>query len=75
MLPAIAQSIYYYGIVFRPRIDIYPISYRKGQEVRGMLIDRLELIPVVAKELKYQLSLKNNTFEGSVSTNFKMSTL
>ena len=35
--------------------------------------DRLELIPVVAKELKYQLSLKNNTFEGSVSTNFKMS--
>lgn len=35
--------------------------------------DRLRLIPVVAKELNYQLSLKNNTFEGSVSTNFKMS--
>ncbi len=35
--------------------------------------DRLKLIPVVAKELKYQLSLKNNTYEGSVSTNFKMS--
>ncbi|KFL33298.1 MULTISPECIES: F0F1 ATP synthase subunit delta [unclassified Sulfurospirillum] len=35
--------------------------------------DRLALIAVVAKELKYQLSLKNNTYEGSVSTNFKMS--
>ena len=35
--------------------------------------DRLKLIPIVIKELKYQLSLKNNTFEGSVSTNFKMS--
>lgn len=35
--------------------------------------DRLKLIPVVAKELKYQLSLKNNTYEGNVSTNFKMS--
>lgn len=35
--------------------------------------DRLKLIPVVSKELKYQLSLKNNTYEGSVSTNFKMS--
>jgi len=34
--------------------------------------DRLKLIPVIAKELKYQLSLKNNTYEGSVSTNFKM---
>lgn len=35
--------------------------------------DRLKLIPSVAKELKYQLSLKNNTFEGSVLTNFEMS--
>ncbi|ATB68737.1 ATP synthase delta chain [Sulfurospirillum diekertiae] len=35
--------------------------------------DRLKLIPHMAKELKYQLSLKNNSFEGSVSTNFKMS--
>ena len=35
--------------------------------------DRLKLIPVVSKELKYQLSLKNNTYEGTVSTNFKMS--
>lgn len=35
--------------------------------------DRLRLIPVVAKELKYQLSLKSNTFEGNISTNFKMS--
>ena len=35
--------------------------------------DRLKLIPIVTKELKYQLSLKNNTFEGSVATNFKMS--
>lgn len=34
--------------------------------------DRLTLISVVAKELKYQLSLKNNTYEGSVATNFKM---
>lgn len=35
--------------------------------------DRLKLILTVAKELKYQLSLKNNSYEGSVLTNFKMS--
>lgn len=35
--------------------------------------DRLTLISVIAKELKYQLSLKNNTYEGNVATNFKMS--
>jgi F-type H+-transporting ATPase subunit delta len=35
--------------------------------------DRLKLIPIVAKELKYQFSLKNNSYEGSVLTNFKMS--
>ena len=35
--------------------------------------DRLKLIPAIVKELKYQLSLKNNSYEGSVLTNFKMS--
>jgi F-type H+-transporting ATPase subunit delta len=35
--------------------------------------DRLNLIPSIAKELKYQLALKNNTFEGKVSTNFALS--
>ena len=35
--------------------------------------DRLTLIPSMAKELKYKLSLKSNTFEGDVSTNFEMS--
>lgn len=32
--------------------------------------DRLTLIPLIVKELKYQFALKNNTFSGKVSTNF-----
>ncbi|NCB53879.1 MAG: F0F1 ATP synthase subunit delta [Epsilonproteobacteria bacterium] len=35
--------------------------------------DRLSLIPLMAKELKYQLSLKNNTYEGKILTNFAVS--
>lgn len=34
--------------------------------------DRLKLIPNVVEELAYQIALKNNTFEGTVSTNFAM---
>lgn len=35
--------------------------------------DRLKLIPVIVKELKYQLALKSNTYEGNVLTNFEIS--
>ncbi len=34
--------------------------------------DRLEIIPSIVKELKYQISLKKNAFEGTVSTSFEM---
>jgi len=34
--------------------------------------NRLALIPLIAKELQYQLSLKNNVFEGEVMSNFKV---
>ncbi len=34
--------------------------------------DRLNLIPSILKELKYQLSLKNNTYEGDIVSNFEM---
>ncbi|WP_024953852.1 F0F1 ATP synthase subunit delta [Sulfurospirillum arcachonense] len=36
------------------------------------LNDRLALIPVIAKELKYQTSLKSNSFEGEVVSNFEI---
>lgn len=36
--------------------------------------DRLGLLPSIAKELKYQLSLKNNTYEGEIVSNFEVST-
>lgn len=36
------------------------------------LNDRLPLIPVIAKELKYQISLKNNSYEGEIISNFKI---
>lgn len=35
-----------------------------------VLNDRLVLIPSIVKELNYQLSLKNNVFEGEVLSNF-----
>ena len=35
-----------------------------------VLNDRLVLIPAIVKELNYQLSLKNNVFEGEVFSNF-----
>jgi len=35
--------------------------------------DRLTLIPMIVKELKYQLALKSNTYEGHVLTNFTVS--
>ncbi len=35
--------------------------------------DRLKMIPTMVKELKYQLALKNNTYEGEVLTNFAVS--
>lgn len=34
--------------------------------------DRLKLIPTIAKELKYQVSLKNNTFEGEIFSSFEI---
>lgn len=34
--------------------------------------DRLKLIPSIVKELKYQISLKNNSFEGEVMSNFEI---
>jgi len=34
--------------------------------------NRLALIPSIAKELNYQLSLKNNVFEGEVMSDFKV---
>ena len=37
-----------------------------------VLNDRLGLIPSIAKELNYQISLKKNVFEGEVLSNFKM---
>lgn len=37
------------------------------------LNDRLILIPSIVKELNYQLSLKNNVFEGEVLSNFTIS--
>lgn len=37
-----------------------------------VLNDRLGLIPLIAKELNYQISLKKNVFEGEVLSNFKM---
>lgn len=35
--------------------------------------DRLSLIPTISKELKYQISLKNNSYEGEVISNFEIS--
>lgn len=35
--------------------------------------DRLPLIPTIAKELKYQVSLKSNSYEGEVISNFEIS--
>ena len=35
--------------------------------------DRLTLIPTIAKELKYQISLKSNSYEGEVISNFEIS--
>lgn len=37
------------------------------------LNDRLSLVPSIVKELNYQLSLKNNVFEGEVLSNFTIS--
>jgi F-type H+-transporting ATPase subunit delta len=34
--------------------------------------DRLGLIPSIAKELKYQVSLKKNAFEGEIFSNFEI---
>ncbi|MDD3323785.1 MAG: F0F1 ATP synthase subunit delta [Sulfurospirillaceae bacterium] len=34
--------------------------------------DRLNEIPNIVKELKYQISLKNNSFEGEIVSNFKL---
>jgi F-type H+-transporting ATPase subunit delta len=34
--------------------------------------DRLGDIPAILKELKYQIALKNNTFEGNVISNFEI---
>ena len=36
------------------------------------LNDRLTLIPAIAKELKYQISLKNNSYEGEIVSNFEI---
>lgn len=36
------------------------------------LNDRLSLIPVISKELKYQISLKNNSYEGEILSNFEI---
>ncbi len=35
--------------------------------------DRLDLLPLIVKELKYQISLKNNVFEGEILSNFDIS--
>jgi len=35
--------------------------------------DRLTLIPAISKELKYQISLKSNSYEGEVISNFEIS--
>ncbi len=35
--------------------------------------NRLSLIPAIAKELKYQISLKSNSYEGEVVSNFEIS--
>jgi len=35
--------------------------------------DRLSLIPVIAEELKFQTSLKSNSYEGEVVSNFEIS--
>jgi F-type H+-transporting ATPase subunit delta len=35
--------------------------------------DRLSLIPTIAQELKYQISLKSNSYEGEVISNFEIS--
>ncbi len=37
------------------------------------LNDRLALLPVIVKELGYQISLRNNSFEGEVLSNFDIS--
>lgn len=34
--------------------------------------ERLYLVPEIAKELKYQISLKNNSYEGEVISNFEI---
>jgi F-type H+-transporting ATPase subunit delta len=35
--------------------------------------DRLSLIPIIAEELKFQTSLKSNSYEGEVVSNFEIS--
>ncbi|MBL0686592.1 MAG: F0F1 ATP synthase subunit delta [Sulfurospirillum sp.] len=36
------------------------------------LNNRLYLIPTISKELKYQISLKNNSYKGEITSNFKI---
>ncbi len=38
-----------------------------------VLNDRLDLIPTISKELKYQISLKSNSYEGEIISNFEIS--
>ncbi len=35
--------------------------------------NRLDLIPSISKELKYQISIKNNSYEGEIISNFEIS--
>ncbi len=37
-----------------------------------VLNDRLTLIPAIAKELKFQISLKSNSYEGEIISNFEI---
>jgi len=52
------------------------LSNSKGKTLNFIKLlaanDRLPLIPSIAKELKYQIALKSNTYEGEVTSNFKI---
>lgn len=52
-------------------VDIQEIKYTNFIKLLAAN-NRLALIPAIAKELAYQLSLKNNVFEGQAMSNFKV---
>ncbi len=56
-------------------LSLVDIKAKKSLNFFKLLAEknRLDLIPSIAKELKYQTSLKSNSYEGDVISNFEIS--